>query len=207
MAHVQVIQFQTDFRGRVDTVAEGDDAGWFASTNTNWSVPSGSSFNDKFRVRFGLVANSIVGAIDATYTLSYSHNNGSFIQVTTTSSVIQSATSTYPGYDDDDEASQLITNYPGFVTPNALINEGDNETGEVRWSDLVGDPLSCESEWVLQFVAADLNEWDTVELRLRVPQNAPLSGGYTHSPVILIKGPQIKIKGKELKIKGKEVRI
>ncbi len=194
---------QAGFRGRPDLDAENVEvSGWFAAVNTNWVA---SALDTSFRVRFLLVYQTTPSPVDREYTLYYSHNEGSFTQVTTTSSVIQAVASVVSGYDDDDDASQLI-GAGDFITPNSLINSNSNITGVVT---IPGDSTDheVETEWVLQLVSSDLNRGDTIELRIRNNVGVPINGGYTYAPIISTQRPRLSIQGKELRIRGKELAI
>ncbi|KKN92415.1 hypothetical protein LCGC14_0209060 [marine sediment metagenome] len=199
------IQGQIGFRGREDTVVEGSDTTWFAPTNTNWTAPA---LDTNFRVRFEIEVQSLTNNWDTgQFTLWYSHNSGSFTQVTTTtSSVIKSVSSSVAGYDDDDDTTQLIGS-GFFKIDNNQVNEGDNFTSSFTWLIADGTPQYTETEWVLQFISADLKSGDTVELRIRRFGGAVFGGGYAQFPVISIQDPQVEIRGKEVIINGKEIAI
>lgn len=193
---------QVGFRGRDDTVSESTNDSWFAALNTNWIA---SELDTNFRARF--IIGRTVNANDNTkaWTLFHSHNGGSFIKTTTTSSVIKTVASNVPGFDDDDDCTQLIGS-DTFITPNLGVNEADESTGSFTWTGNAGSTTETETEWTLQIVSSDLEIGDIIELRIRNSDESVLNGGYTFFPIISIQRPRISVRGGILGIRGGTVQ-
>jgi len=203
---------QVGYRARLDTVAEADDSAWLAPLNTSWTTTL-SDLDRNFRIRT-IIHAAFGGTSDqnATFALSYSHNGGSFTRVTPTSSVIKSVTSDVSGYDDDDDATQLISTIDSgcYIHPNGCIVTNNNVTGIFNWYYCGGFDSEVEMEWAVRLVGSDLKVGDTIELQSRLVGGGGgiiFPGGYTYSIIIYIQSPTVNIKGKEAAVDGKELLI
>jgi hypothetical protein len=139
--------------------------------------------------------------------LYYSHNEGSFTQVITTSSVIKSVSSTHTGYNDGDDATELLTTHTTYLANNNSINEGDADTDTFVWLGNGPPSQGVETEWVVRLVPSDLSPGDTIELRLRDEAGIVFNGGYTKSPIISVQRARVSVRGAELSTQGEEVSV
>lgn len=204
-----VTETLTGFRGRLDLDAENDETnGWLAPLNEDWVT---TEFDTNFRIRFLLVASSLVDVSGSgQFQLWYSYNSGGFLEVAGDSSVIKATETNVSGYDDDDDTTEMISSGTYKPPPNRQVQEGSSvveRTGSFNWGEGGGDPQNLEIEWVLQLVGADLSKGDTIELRLFKAGTDNFNGGYLHFPFIHINGPRVEIKGKEMMVSGKEIAI
>jgi hypothetical protein len=160
---------QLSFRGRNDNGSETT-ATWKATENTNWS----QSVDTNFRVRFVCQVLEAAGG-SSTMQLQYNRNAIGWNDVTTTSSVVKAVT------------SGNVTN--GTATTDQIGGTGTFNAGSISTdglADVVSLSASAHTEWefVLQIVAGDVVDQDTIQLRgIYSGDSTPV---YTQTPSITV---------------------
>ena len=167
---------QDAFRGRNDDGSETT-ATWIAAANTNWTqdIDLGASF----RVRFVIQETKGVAPGAQTLILMRSYKGGAYTQVTTTSAVIQVVTSA--NFVDGADCTQQV-GAGTFETDN----NGMDEDATISVASTWGASEEVEVEFMLQIVAADVVNSDTIALR--VYRSGPTAlNTYTNTPTITVK--------------------
>lgn len=169
---------QTDFRARNDDGSETG-ATWQASTNTDWS----QYYQDPLRIRLAVAEVNGEKDNNRQFQLQYSHNSGTWTNVTTSSSVVQATTSS--NFADGDNTTQQISSgtfLAGRMSEDGIA--GDNSAISFNGGD------TTELEWMLSVVNADVSDGDTVSLRA-VFGDGTVFGTYTNTPTATINTSQV----------------
>lgn len=167
---------QASFRGRNDDGSESA-ATWKAAADTNWSQP----VDENFRVRF-LVQETgagTAGSSDTTFELQYNLGGAGWNNVTGSSSVVRSSASSSVA-DGADTTQQVGSGT--FVSPNSGFDEVDGVCGGAAL-DFAGDD-EVEVEFCVQIRSADVNNSDTIQLRVTYNTGTALT--YSQTPTVTV---------------------
>lgn len=179
MTHVNPSLDQDSFRGRDDDGSESV-ATWKAAANTNWT----QEVDENFRVRFLIQETAGGSENNVQPQLQYNLNAAGWTSVTGASSVVKASLS--DNFADDDNTTQQI-GAGTFITPNSGMDEDNGLAGENMDIDFAGND-EVEVEYCCQIVGADVNDADTVELRV-VRNNLTVLEIYTNTPSITVSKP------------------
>lgn len=148
-------------------------ATWVFAKDTNGSLDVGT----KYRMRFALKETTNFFFEEGTiYNVLYNKNSsGNFLQVTGSSSNIQIRTSTHYAHGDD--CTQQISSPDPYKTFTDLMSEQNTVALGARFRG-----RTTETEWCFELIGADLNDGDTIELRIY--RATGVIEGYTKVPVI-----------------------
>lgn len=175
---VAPIYTQTTFRGRNDDGTETT-ATWKAAAGADWT----QNVDENFRARFN-IASSVAPPIQSTFfRCFYSRNGGSYIIISNSSSVVRCALS--PHIDDSTAAAETTEQLAGAgsFNPGHFADTFANGPGFIQAPALNQD---TEMEYSLTIRSADVNNGDTIGLRVYNNDSTPLNGGYTDTPVITV---------------------
>lgn len=167
---------QTTFRGRNDDGNETT-ASWKAAAGADWS----QNVNENFRVRFLISSSGLPPSQFTQLKILYSRNGGAYTDVGTLSSVVRAVSSSNVA--------------EGANTSEQLAGAGSFNFGKVTGlgsiSGFQAAPAlgqDTENEYILQIIAADVSNGDTINLRIYhdVAGGVALNGGYTDTPAITV---------------------
>lgn len=148
---------QVAFRGFVDDGAPGA-ATAHAAENTDWTQEA----NTNFRVRFELEERDGGFENNVQVRLQYNRNGTGWNDVTDLSNVIRAVTSPHYADEDADGVDRLTTSTKTFS--GGVLDE-NGLAGTNNQIDMAGND-HWEIEYCLQIVGADVNDADTIELRM-----------------------------------------
>jgi len=144
---------QVGFRGRSgDTVTLNDNTTWAANQNTNWSQDVDTTFRIRLEVEEQNNKSQVIAG-----TIEYRLNGGSWVQVTTTSSVLKAVASSQ--FNDGDATTNVLTASAKTFT----AGEG---TEDAIPTNVGLQNTHLEHEYALQIVGADVANNNTIEVRL-----------------------------------------
>lgn len=111
----------------------------------------------------------------------YNHEGGGWNTVTTTSSVVQVLTSA--NLIDQDDTTQRITSFD-YINVNYGVDNSDGIAGTI--ADPRNDGFECL--WPFQIIGADVDDGDSIELRVKINAGALIPGNQTN-PTITVNKP------------------
>ena len=162
---------QHSFRGRNDDGSEST-ATWKGLTvNNNWT----QNVDENFRVRFLVKETAGIAKDNYKPQLQYNRNGDGWFDVNELSSIVRASDS--PNLTDGEDTTQQVGSGT-FVSPNDGVDEVNGTAGGTV-CDFVGND-ECEFEYCAQIRSADVDNLDTIELRL-VSINT-----YTETPIVTV---------------------
>lgn len=178
---------QTAFRGRNDDGSESG-ASWKEAVNTNWS----QLCDVNFRVRFQINSIGDTGGTES-LRLQFNRNGAGWVLVNTTSeegTFVRSRLSS--NIADGQDTTDQMGSGSAFISNNNGIDEVDGQTGSATYdaSPAVTN-LIAEVEYCLEFISGDLDNGDTIQLRV-IPGAGPPFGAdisYVQTPSITVSIP------------------
>lgn len=168
---------QDSFRGRDDDVALN--SGTFnggGGLNGNWT----QLVDTNFRIRFLIQADAVASA-DQQFELWYSINSGAYAVVTASTPIQPVATGQYAN---GDTTTQVIGSGTYLTGESAGGVDNATDTGNM---DYAGSDEG-EAEWALTIDGAQVNNNDTIDIRVRKAGGAVLAT-YTNTPRITVNKP------------------
>lgn len=169
---------QERFRGRNDDGSESGATWKTTGSNQNWS--NGTDTANRFRVRF-VIRESNSRNANNSYILFYSHNSGTYTNLTTSSNVIRgivSKNTTWTITDGDATTEQLA--WAGGGTWFAGYYDDNQSTSTVLLNNQY-----TEMEYCLYLVDADVNNGDVIDLRVYISPSTELTN-YNQVPRITV---------------------
>jgi hypothetical protein len=164
---------QASFRGRNDDGNETA-ATWKAIADANWT----QKVDENFRVRFVVQETAGVSDNDKTFQLEYNLNGGGWNDVTGASSVVRASAS--PNLADGDDTTQQVGSGTPVGADNDAFDEVDGLAGSTNLDFSGSDEV--ELEYCLQIRSSDVDNDDTIELRVKGLNT------YTKTPTVTVTG-------------------
>lgn len=166
---------QQGFRGRNDD-GDLDTATYIAAENVNWTQDVDTNFRVRLEVEESAGASPAVDP--GAQRLQYNLNGAGWNDVTTTSSVVRVADS--PNADTGaDNVNRLTTAITTFL--GGVFNDTTGAAGTGNFHSSVHDEL----EFCVQIRSADVNDADTIQLRLADPETGAYAV-YNNTPSITV---------------------
>jgi hypothetical protein len=147
--------------------------------NGNWT----QTVDANFRWRGLLQETAGVAESNFKETLYAQRNSDGWFAVTGSSTIVQGVLSGQ--YADGDDTTQLLGSGT-FISANSAGVEGDGGPGATNEPDYAGND-ECEFEFTLQIIGADVDDGDTIGLRIR--NNGTEVTTYTNEPTITVDKP------------------
>jgi len=164
---------QNKFRARNDNGNETT-ATWKAAADINWA----QKVDENFRVRFVVQETAGVSSADRTFQLEYNRNGSGWNDVNGSSSVVRAWLSSNVA--DGDDTTQQIGSGTPVGADNDAFDEVDGLAGGSNLDFSGSDEV--ELEYCLQIRSVDVNNDDTIELRVKGLNT------YTSTPTVTVAG-------------------
>lgn len=153
-------------------------ATYIGAQNSDQSFGVGAA--NKFRIRI-LVEENAAGTANIAGHLFYSHNDGTYTEVTAVSSVIQEVDDNNSIADDVSSGATQQLTYSGTYAAGRYSDDGISTTNVSLSSTFT------EFEFCLQIIDADVADGDTIDLR--VYSGTTALNAYTRTPRITVSEP------------------
>jgi len=186
---------QTGFRGRTDTIDPLVDGDWVSALDTDWTQAIDTNFRN--RLLFQKVNN---GVSTHSFETTAQINGGGYFTITSTSSIVRLADSTF--FANQDDSTQLIGTLTFADTTNGCLidTSSDGHTGAVNFGS--STQLQMEIEGNYTIVGSDVADGDIINIRAR-RGNGVLFNVYDETPAITVSKPTaINFMGGEIDFLG-----
>ncbi len=170
---------QTAFRGREDDGSETT-ATFIAALNTDWT----QDVDVNFRVRFQATSDGS-DEENIVFLLHRNINGGIFQPVDGSSIIVRVFSSS--NYTEGDATTEQLAGSNAFLAGE--MDDVDGGAGDVN--SLIDFPAAvrdCEVEYCVRIQSGDVNDGDTIQLRLH-EGGASFADGYTEIPTITVNKP------------------